>query len=116
MDNQTKKLLTVVGIAVLLLWVTRPKNNMIEGGSKKLKGKGKLSAPKEADSGLAQDQHNGTVGIQAMREAIESGETKKELDKLNRMLLNENGIKVYVMTNGKLCARNRKGKTVAKEK
>jgi len=39
MDNQTKKLLAVVGIAVLLLWVTRPKNNMIEGGSKKLKGK-----------------------------------------------------------------------------
>lgn len=116
MDNQTKKLLSVVGIAVLLLWVTRPKRNMIDGARKKTKGGGKLSAPKEADSNLAKDQHNGTVGIQAMREAIESGETKKELDKLNRMLLNENGIKVYVMTNGKLCARNRKGKTVAKEK
>lgn len=116
MDNQTKKLLSVVGIAVLLLWFTRPKRNMIDSVRNKPKGSGKLSAPKEADSKLAQDQHNGTVGIQAMREAIESGETKKELDKLNRMLLNENGIKVYVMTNGKLCARNRKGKTVAKEK
>lgn len=116
MDNETKKLLTVVGIAVVLLWLSRPKRNMIDGARKRPMGKGKLSAPKEADSGIANDQHNGTIGIQAMREAIESGETKKELDKLNRMLLNENGIKVYVMTNGKLCARNRKGKTVAKEK
>ena len=28
---------------------------------------------------------------------------------------NETNIKVYTMSNGKLCARNRKGKTVAKE-
>tara|TARA_R100000734_G_C3254994_1_gene55367 strand:- start:47 stop:391 length:345 start_codon:yes stop_codon:yes gene_type:complete len=114
MDGQTKKLLIVVGIAVLVLWFTKPKNNMVDsmrkGGSKK------LDAPKTLDSKLAQEQHEGTVGIQAMRSAIANGETKKELDKLNRMLLNENGVKVYVMSNGKLCARNRKGKTVAKEK
>ena len=114
MDNQTKKLLIVVGIAVAILWFCKPKNNMVDsmrkGGSKK------LEAPKTLDSKLAEQQHNGSVGIQAMRGAINNGETKKELDKLNRMLLNENGVKVYVMSNGKLCARNRKGKTVAKEK
>jgi hypothetical protein len=115
MDNQTKKLLIVLGFTIVILWISKPKNNLVE--SSKNKGDGnKLSAPKTLDSNLAEEQHNGTIGIQAMREAIESGEPKKELDNLNRILLNENGIKIYVMSDGKLCARNRKGKTVAKEK
>lgn len=114
MDNQTKKLLIVVAIVIGVLWISKPKNNMVD--SMRKKGSNKLDAPKTLDSDIAKQQHNGTVGIQAMRQAIENGETKKELDKLNRMLLNENGVKVYVMSNGKLCARNRKGKTIAKEK
>jgi hypothetical protein len=114
MDNQTKKLLIVIGVAIVILWVSKPKNNMVD--SMRKKGSGKFEAPKTLDSKIAEQQHNGTIGLQAMREAIENGETKKELDKLNRMLLNESGVKVYTMSNGKLCARNRKGKTIAKEK
>ena len=115
MDNQTKKLLIVLGVTIIILWISKPKNNLIDS-SKNIGGNNKLSAPKTLDSNLAEEQHNGTIGIQAMREAIENGEPKKELDNLNRILLSENGVKIYVMTNGKLCARNRKGKTVAKEK
>jgi hypothetical protein len=115
MDNQTKKLLIVVGVAVAVLWIAKPKNNIIDSARGKRKNSDKLSAPKTVDSKLAKEQHDGTVGLQAMREAISSGENQKELDKLNRMLLNETNIKVYTMSNGKLCARNRKGKTVAKE-
>ena len=114
MDNQTKKLLIVIGVAIVILWVSKPKNNMVD--SMRKKGSSKFEAPKTLDSKIAEQQHNGTIGLQAMREAIENGETKKELDKLNRMLLNESGVKVYTMSNGKLCARNRKGKTIAKEK
>ena len=76
MDNQTKKLLIVVGIAVAILWFCKPKNNMVDsmrkGGSKK------LEAPKTLDSKLAEQQHNGSVGIQAMRDAINNGETKNK--------------------------------------
>lgn len=118
MDNETKKLLGVVGVALILLWLFKPKNSIMSSPSLKGDGgggSGKYAAPKMLDPKEAKEQHDAYVGIQAMRDAVENGESRKELEKLNRMIFNEHGVKVYVMTNGKFCARNRKGKTIAKE-
>ena len=120
MDNQIKYLLMVVGATIGLLWLTKPKKNMISTASDtkdddKDDDNGKYSAPKEADSNTVTEQHNGSVGIKAMRSAISNGESKSKLDELNRLLLSENDIKIFSLDDGSLVARNRDGKTISKE-
>ena len=44
MDNQTKKLLIVVGVALAVLWIAKPKNNIIDSARGKRKNSDKLSA------------------------------------------------------------------------
>jgi hypothetical protein len=118
MDNQIKYLLMVVGATIGVLWLTRPKNNMISTAMNDENyedDNNKYSAPKVADSDLTKQQHDGSVGIKAMRSAIENGESKSKLDELNRLLLSENDIKVFSLENGSLVARNRAGKTITTE-
>ena len=120
MDKQTKYLLMVVGATIVVLWLTKPKGNMISTAKESLDNgsidlSSKTSSPNEADGNLANEQHSGMVGIEAMRSAINNGESKSQLDELNRLLVSENNIKIYSLEDGSLCARNRSGVTVAKE-
>ena len=51
-----------------------------------------------------------------MRQAIDAGEKKSELDKLSAMILKENCIKVVISKKtGLLRAMNKKGNVVAEE-
>ena len=51
-----------------------------------------------------------------MREAINAGEKKVELDKLSAMVLKEHGIKVVISKKtGLLRAMNKKGSVIAEE-
>ena len=111
MDKQIKALLIVVAVSVGLLWIAKPKNNLLS----QTKLKNKFSAPDKADSKKATEQHDSSVCLKAMRDAINNGESKSNLDKLNRMFLKEYGLKVYTMESGRLCVRNREGKTIIKE-
>ena len=83
MDKQTKYLLMVVGATIVVLWILKPKNNIISSTSN---SGDKLSAPKIANSKVTEEQHNGVVSIEAMRSAISNGERKNELDRLNRII------------------------------
>lgn len=111
MDKQIKALLMVVGVAVGLLWLAKPKNNLLS----QTKLKNKFSAPDKADTKKAEEQHDAGVCLKAMRDAINGGESKSNLDKLNSMFRKEYGLKVYTLDNGSLCVRNREGKTILKE-
>ena len=44
MDNQTKKLLIVVGVALAVLWIAKPKNNIIDSARVSFSYIGKCSS------------------------------------------------------------------------
>lgn len=111
MNKELKTLLITLGVALGLVWVFKPKK---ETGSKSLDDK--YSAPKEATEDVKKEKENAVVGLQAMREAINSGEKKTELDKLSAMILKEQGIKVVISKKtGLLRAMNKKGSVIAEE-
>jgi hypothetical protein len=112
MDKQTKYLLYTVAAVIGVLYVFKPKKELdIESDEIG----GKYAAPSKVSNAEQQRQHNAMVSIKAMRDAIDGGEKQRDLDKLNTMLLNENGVKVYTDDKGGLIARDRSGKTIAKE-
>lgn len=112
MSKELKTLFITLGVAAMFLYFFKPKNNAKSTNSSTTK----YSAPKEADSQIAKEKENAVVGLQAMREAINAGESKTELDKLNNMILKEKGIRVILSTKTKLLkAVNKKGKVLAEE-
>lgn len=115
MDKQTRNVLIVLGISVALIWAFRPKNNLLDTASKKLKPKNKTSEPQVTSDELVKQQHNATVSLKAMREAINCGEKQEALNTLNKKLQSDMGIKIFTMENGLLCAKNKDGRTIAKE-
>ena len=57
-----------------------------------------------------------TKNFKAFRSAVNNSESKEELEKLNRILLKDYGIKIFSCSkSGKLTARNSDGEDVAKE-
>ncbi len=112
MDNETKDILKILGVAVVVLFLLKPKKG------KKNKLKDKVSKPEVDKTGAISEKEfeNAIISIKAMRSAINNGENEKELDKLNRITLKDYGIKVFLSKkSGKLTARNSKGQDVAKE-
>ena len=91
MNKEVKVLLVTLGVALGLVWIFKPKK---DDGTKSLDDK--YSAPKEATEDVKKEKENAVIGLQAMREAINSGEKKAELDKLSAMVLKEQGIKVVI--------------------
>ena len=77
MNKEVKVLLVTLGVALGLIWIFKPKK---DNGTKSLDDK--YSAPKEATEDVKKEKENAVIGLQAMREAINSGEKKAELDKL----------------------------------
>jgi hypothetical protein len=112
MDKQTKYLLYTLAAVIGVLYVFKPKVSLDNESSEK---EDKYAAPSKVSNAEQEMQHNAMVSIKAMRDAINGGEKQRDLDKLNTMLLNENGIKVYTDDKGGLIARDRAGRTIAKE-
>ena len=111
MNKEVKGLLVTLGVALGLIWIFKPKK---DNGTKSLDDK--YSAPKEATEDVKKEKENAVIGLQAMREAINSGEKKVELDKLSAMVLKEQGIKVVISKKtGLLRAMNKKGSVIAEE-
>ena len=111
MNKEVKVLLVTLGVALGLVWIFKPKK---DDGTKSLDDK--YSAPKEATEDVKKEKENAVIGLQDMREAINSGEKKAELDKLSAMVLKEQGIKVVISKKtGLLRAMNKKGSVIAEE-
>lgn len=111
MDNETKNILKILGVAVVVLFLLRPRKKP------KSKLKQGVEAPSVAKSDSSEkDYENAVISLKAFRSAINNNEPKSELDKLNTELIREYGIKVFsCKKSGKLTARNSKGQDVAKE-
>jgi len=112
MDNETKDILKILGVAVVVLFLLKPKKG------KRNKLKDSVSEPKvdKTEAISEKEFENAVISIKAFRSAINNGESNEELDKLNRIMIKDYGIKVYkCQKSGKLTARNSKGQDVAKE-
>jgi hypothetical protein len=111
MNKEVKTLLITLGVALGLIWIFKPKKDNAEKSVNN-----KYAEPKEATEDVFLKKENAVVGLQAMREAINSGENKVELDKLSAIILKENGVKVLISKKtGLLKAMNKKGSVVAEE-
>jgi nitrogen fixation protein FixH len=111
MNKEVKTLLVTLGVALGLIWLFKPKKD-----SETKVVEDKYSAPKEATEDTKKEKEQAIVGLQAMRQAIDAGEKKSELDKLSAMILKENCIKVVISKKtGLLRAMNKKGSVVAEE-
>ena len=112
MDKNTKTLFITLGGALLLIWLLRPKNSK----SKKGLLDAKYSEPKQVSDSQIKQKENAVIGLKAMREAIDSKESKKELDKLSSMISQDYGVKVMISKKtGLLRAMSKEGKVISEE-
>ena len=112
MDKNTKTLFITLGGALLLIWILRPKN------SKNTKGllDVKYAEPKQVSDTETKLKENAVIGLKAMREAIDNKESKRELEKLNSMILQDYGVKVMInKKTGLLRAMSKEGKVISEE-
>lgn len=113
MDKETKILLTTVAVALGLVWFFKPKSK----GGESTSSTNKYEAPKLATEENKKVKDDAVIGLQAMRDAIDNKETKRELDKLNAMILKDYKVKITrSKTTGKLRAMSSEGKVLAEEK
>lgn len=111
MDNQTKTLLITVGLAIVILYIARPKNNMFDSKD----AGSKLTPPRIISKDATTKNKDGRIIIEAMRKALNANENQSEIDKLNALFMDEYGLKVFFDKNGKLEAKTTEGKIVAQE-
>jgi hypothetical protein len=112
MDKETKTLLITLGGALLLIYLLKPKSNKSKKGLLDVK----YAEPKQVSDKDTKQKENAVIGLQAMREAINSKENKKELDKLSSMILQDYGIKVLInKKTGLLRAMSKDGKVISEE-
>lgn len=117
MDNETKNILKILGVAVLVLFLLKPKKIKSLLG-KSSKDSDAVAPPKTESSSVITDQEfeNASISLKAYRSAVNNGESKSELDKLNKILMKDYGISVFLdPKSSKLVARNSNGKDIAKE-
>lgn len=114
MDNETQNILKILGVAVLVLFVLKPKKKRKKDTLDTSLGEGTAS---ESLSEISDEMfENGKISIKAFRSAINNGESNEQLESLNRITLKDYGIKVFkCQKSGKLTARNSKGQDIAKE-
>ncbi len=115
MNRETKTLLASIAVALAILWIFKPKK---QSDSSETEGKedSKFKMPKVLEDDKKKVQDNAVIGLQAMRDAINSGESSGELNKLKNLILKDYGIKVLInKTTKKLKAVDKKGNTIAEE-
>jgi hypothetical protein len=114
MDRETKNILAVLGVAIIVLFLFRPSKSGIK--RKNIFSGKKNTEPPKVEGAEDKKFENAVISINAVRSAINNGEPETEVDKLNRMTLKDYGIKVYrCQKSGKLVARDTKGDDIAKE-
>jgi hypothetical protein len=116
MDKETKGFIATIAIAIGILWIFKPKKSNSDKAKDGDVLVDKYQAPKVADEDEKKLKDDAVVGLQAMREAINKGESARELDKLKNMILQESGIKIMISTTTKkLRAMDKKGSVIAEE-
>jgi hypothetical protein len=98
--QNVKEGLIIVGIVAVGLYLLLPRNK---------KG---VTSPKVADDGKLKNMDNAKVVLDAYLNAVEAGEKKAELDKLNSIFAEEYGMRVFRTKDGKYVARTTSGKDV----
>lgn len=112
MDKNTKTLFITLGGALLLIWLLKPKSTKSKKGLLDVK----YAEPKQVSDKDTKAKENAVIGLQAMREAIDSKESKNELDKLSAMILQDYGVKVMInKKTGLLRAMSKDGKVISQE-
>ena len=112
MDKETKTLFITLGSALLLIWLLRPKSSKSKKGLLNVK----YAEPKQVSDKDTKLKENAVIGLQAMREAINSKESKKELEKLSSMISQDYGVKVMMnKKTGLLRAMSKDGKVISEE-
>lgn len=116
MDRETKAFIATIGIALVILWVFKPKKGTDANDKTDEVTVDKYQAPKVVAEDEKKLKDEAVVGLQAMRQAIEDGQPARELDKLKNMILQESGIKIMISkTTKKLRAMDKKGGVIAEE-
>lgn len=113
MDNSLKNALIILGTATLVLLIFRRKKKNNSTGSANASGE-KLAAPQTASDNEKKKIDNAHVALDAMRSAIEAGESSDNLNKLNRILATEYNVKVYPQKDGNLMVCDRTGAPILK--
>ena len=98
--QNVKEGLIIVGIVAVGLYLLLPRNK---------KG---VNSPKVADDGKLKNMDNAKVVLDAYLNAMEAGEKKAELDKLNSIFAEEYGLRVFRTKDGKYVARTTSGKDI----
>jgi len=112
MNKETKTLFITLGGALLLIWLLRPKNSKSTKGLLDIK----YAEPKQVSDTENKLKENAVIGLQAMREAINNKECKKELDKLSSMILQDYNVKIMInKKTGLLRAMSKDGKVISQE-
>ena len=112
MNRETKTLFITLGGALLLIWLLRPKNSKGKKGLLDVK----YAEPKQVSDTETKLKENAVIGLKAMREAIDNKESKKELDKLSSMVLQDYGVKIMInKKTGLLRAMSKDGKVISEE-
>jgi hypothetical protein len=113
MDRETKTLLVSIGIGLVILWIFKPKKN---DSTTEEVIVDKYQEPKLVAEDEKKIKDDAVIGLQAMRDAINNGESVRELDKLKNMILQENGIKIMInKKTKKLRAMKKDGSVIAEE-
>ena len=121
MDKETKTLFLSIAVALGLLWLLKPKGTNIIGKEKSedtdsSDENNKYLEPKIASESSKKEKEDAVIALQAMRDAIDNKEPKRELDKLNSMILQDYGVKVLLNKKTlKLRAMSKQGKVLAEE-
>jgi len=117
MDNETKDILKILGVAIIVLFLFKVKKgkkiSLSLGESSD--GEDSVAPPKSAKNSKDTEFDNAVISIKAVRDAINSKETVSEIKKLVEIIKKENGITVERLKSGKLSAKNKKGEDVANE-
>lgn len=115
MDEETKTLFLSIAVALGILWLLKPKGTNVLGLEKR-EDIDKYAEPKVASESNKKEKDNAVIALQAMRDAITNKEPKRELDKLNAMILQDYGVKVLLNKKTlKLRAMSKEGKVLAEE-
>jgi hypothetical protein len=116
MDKETKTLFITIALALGILWFLKPKGTNTLGMKETEDVEEKYSEPKVATESVKKQQEDAVVALQAMRDAINNREPKRELDKLNSMIFQDYGVKVLLNKKTlKLRAMSKSGKVLAEE-
>jgi uncharacterized membrane protein len=116
MDKETKTVIVSIGIALVILWIFKPKNSTNSDSKTDDVLVDKYQAPRLVAEDEKKLKDEAVVGLKAMREAINNGESARELDKLKNVILQENSIKIMISKKTKkLRAMDKKGEVIAEE-